>query len=76
MPPGVYRHGASNLFIVPSPPRMLPPGVYKTEPYSCIVVVPGPHPDDRSIIDPGSGNSSMPIITPGLRFIPYHPAGR
>ena len=50
-----------------------PPGVYKTAPYSCIVVVPGLHPDDRCIVNPGESDSSMPILKPDLQFIPLHP---
>jgi hypothetical protein len=34
------------------------------------VVVPEPHPDDRSIINPGGADYSMPIARPDLRFIP------
>jgi hypothetical protein len=52
------------------------PGVYKTEPYACIVVVPEFHPDERMII---GGNkeieSAMPIIKPETRLIPFR-AGR
>jgi hypothetical protein len=48
--------------------------VYKTLPYTCIVVVPGPHPDDRAIVNPSSRDYRMPIIRPDLQFIPLHPA--
>ena len=59
----------------PAPPSAGPTtGVYRTAPYSCIVVVPGPLPDDRSIVSPRGGDSSMPIIKPDLQFIPLHPA--
>ena len=58
----------------PSAPTTIPAGVYKTVPYSCIVVVPGPHPDDRCIFGKGSGDSSMPIVKPELKFIPWSPA--
>ncbi len=74
IPPGAYRPGASNLFLIPSAPRTVPPGVYKTEPYSCIVVVPGAHLDDRCIINPGVGDIPMPIVKPDLRFIPWNAA--
>ena len=57
----------------PAAPPAIPAGVYKTEPYSCIVVVPGAHPDDRCIINPGGGDYSMPIVKPDLQFIPYRP---
>jgi hypothetical protein len=73
--PAVKAHtiAPSNRLYRASPPRSIPPGVYTTAPYSCIVVVPGPHPDDRCIVGPGGGDSSMPIIKPDLRFIPLHP---
>ena len=51
-----------------------PAGVYKTFPYSCIVVVLGPHPDDRCVVNPRGVESAMPIIRPDLRFIPWNPA--
>jgi hypothetical protein len=57
----------------PASPGQLPAGVYKTLPYTCIVVVPGPHPDDKCIVKPGAGDFSMPIIRPDVQFIPLHP---
>ena len=54
-------------------PGQLPAGVYKTLPYTCIVVVPGPHPDDRCIVSPPGGECRMPIIRPDVQFIPSHP---
>ena len=51
-----------------SPP--LPPGIYQTYPYSCLVLVPGPHPDDKSIANLQGGQSQMPIVQPGLTFVP------
>ena len=66
----------SARLLPPPAPRTIPPGVYKTVPYSCIVVVPGPHPDDRCIVRPPSVDSSMPIIKPELRFIPWSPASK
>ena len=50
------------------------PGVYRTFPYTCIVVVPGPHPDDACIVKPGNVDPSMPIVKPDLQFIPWSPA--
>ncbi len=70
----VHEAGLSNVIVAPSTSRAIPPGVYKTVPYSCIVVVPGPCPDDRAIVSPGGGDYSMPIIRPDLRFIPWGPA--
>ena len=57
----------------PALPGQLPAGVYKTLPYTCIVVVPGPHPDDRAVVSPRSGDYPMPIIRPDLQFIPLFP---
>lgn len=66
-PPSARRHS-------PSAPPTIPAGVYRTVPYSCNVVVPGPNPDDRCIVTPAGGDSSMPIVKPELRFIPWHAA--
>ena len=65
--------GQSNYIVAPVAQPKVQPGLYKTEPYSCVVLVPGPQMDDRSIVNPGGGHSPMPTITPGLRFIPYRP---
>jgi hypothetical protein len=50
----------------------VPPGVYEAEPYKAIVVVPGPHPDDRCIIGQGAAATApaMPMIKPELRLVP------
>jgi hypothetical protein len=58
----------------PATPGQLPAGVYKTLPYTCIVVVPGPYPDDRAIVSPSSKDYRMPIIRPDVQFIPWGPA--
>src|SRR2546425_7211636 len=54
----------------PSSPPRPQPGIYETAPYTSIVVVPGPHPDDRMIVGLGGGQSSMPVAQPELRLIP------
>jgi len=54
----------------------LAPGVYKTEPFACIVVVPGSQLDDAMIIPPPAGEFSMRTIVPDLRFIPINPTGK
>jgi hypothetical protein len=51
----------------------LAPGTYLTEPYVCVVGVPGPQHDDRCLIGGGDGDSQMPIMNPGLQFIPLSP---
>ncbi|MGB8371082.1 MAG: hypothetical protein ACLPYZ_17890 [Limisphaerales bacterium] len=49
----------------------LKPGVYKTSPYTCLVLIPGPQPDDCSVHGPGvTGVERMPTIKPELKFIP------
>lgn len=68
-PPAVQGLVLSNRVGGPNHPAPVPPGVCETAPYSCIVVVPGPHPDDCCILNPGGG-SPMPIIRPDLQFIP------
>ncbi len=50
-------------------PEPLKPGVYETKPYSGIVVVPGPHPDDKCIFG-GQGNLKMPTKVPDLQLTP------
>ena len=78
-PPGQKPRAHAQLF-APSarhygraPSANPPPGVYKTAPYTCIVVVPGPHRDDQCVVNPGESDSSMPIVKPDLQFIPLHP---
>jgi hypothetical protein len=51
----------------------LAPGVYKTAPFACIVIVPGKNPDDRCVIVPGECDPRMPVVKPELRFIPLNP---
>jgi hypothetical protein len=46
------------------------PGLYKTTPYSCIVIVPGKNPDDSMAVLPAECSSAMPVIKPELHFIP------
>jgi hypothetical protein len=78
-PPTVPPTGLTNLYwilrsnpiAVSSAPPTILPGVYKTAPYNCIVVVPGPQLDDKCVVNPGGGNSRMPIIKLDLQFIPW-----
>jgi hypothetical protein len=51
-------------------PKLPMPGIYKTEPYACIVLVPESQADDRSVVKPTDRGSAMPVIKPELRFIP------
>jgi len=65
------------LFFVITNAAFVPkPGVYKTEPYAGIVIVPDKHPDDRAIVNVAQGDLGMPIIKPDLRFIPLKPASK
>ena len=59
------------------PEQNLKPGVYKTIPYTLLVLVPGRQFDDRSIGGLGTaGTERMPAIQGGLKFIPYSFAER
>ena len=62
----------ANSRTVKAPAQAFPlkPGVYETKPYSCIVVVPGPHPDDIALVPPPAGAEAMPTVKPDLQFIP------
>ena len=60
---------------VPGKDSRLAPRVYKTEPYACIVVVPGPL-DEGMSISPSADNFSMPMSKPALRFVPFKTSGK
>jgi hypothetical protein len=76
--PGPISGGHSTNRIVPvisrpASPAQLAPGVYETKPYTCIVVVPGVHPDDKmSKGGPSVAPSEpwMPAVKPDLHFVP------
>jgi hypothetical protein len=57
----------------PLPP--LRPGIYLTEPYTCMVKVPGAQPDD-CMLNNGPKPSSIPSRNPGLEFVPLKPDGK
>jgi len=50
----------------------LQPGLYKTEPYTCIVAVPEQHLDERMVIGKGgvAPELKMPTLKPDLEFKP------
>ena len=50
-------------------PDILAPGIYRTEPWTMIVVVPGAR-DEHFVIHPNKTQSRMPVHKPGLDFIP------
>jgi hypothetical protein len=69
----IAAEGDGELAAITKPLPSLPtPGVYKTAPFTCIVVVPGKHADDRSVVKPTEVDSAMPVVKPELRFIPLH----
>ena len=59
-----------------SPPVLLKPGLYKTAPYSMIVIVPGDCGDEQFAASVGDANSRMPIVRPELKFIPLERANK
>jgi hypothetical protein len=48
------------------------PGLYQSKPYTCLVRVPGPHPDDKCIVGGGVAGTelNMPMLRPELRLVP------
>ncbi len=77
------RLSPPRLFNLPPGGARLPaPGLYKSEPYTCLILVPGKHPDDKAL--KGGLQSTnlvpapapMPGKVPELRFIPRNPARR
>jgi hypothetical protein len=52
----------------------LKPGLFKTAPYSMIVIVPGDSGDEQFAASVGDANSRMPIVRPELKFIPLERA--
>ncbi len=53
--------------------RFPSPGVYESAPYTCIVVVPAGHVDDRSLVAPAEVDPKMPVKKPDLQLIPRSP---
>ncbi|MEW6159597.1 MAG: hypothetical protein AB1813_19385 [Verrucomicrobiota bacterium] len=48
----------------------VPPGVYRSIPYSALVIVPKPHPDEVAVVCPGEIEPRMPMLIPELKLIP------
>lgn len=46
------------------------PGLYKSEPYTCLVLVPGPHPDDKALVPAAPVSPRMPQTAPEFRLVP------
>lgn len=55
----------------PPPAPIVLPGTYVCEPYTCLLVVPGPHPDDKCVIASGGPRDPMPMFKPELRLVPF-----
>jgi hypothetical protein len=51
-------------------PQPVKPGIYLSEPYACIVVVPGAQADDGALIPPPEQVPPMPVVRPELRWVP------
>ncbi len=54
----------------------LPPGVYLTKPYTCMVKVPGSIHDDIAVRKVTAPTNSMPIIRPHLKAVPLGQPGK
>jgi hypothetical protein len=68
----------ARLFLTPPlNDQALAPGLYKTEPYTCLVLVPGKHPDDIALKGGTLSTNLAPIIprmpskVPEQRFTPW-----
>jgi hypothetical protein len=76
IPNGGHRAGnpqmGSQAVTAKSPAFLPEPGVYKTTPFTCIVIVPGKNSDDRCMLRPAEADSAMPVIKPDLRFAPLN----
>lgn len=48
----------------------LPPGVYLTKPYTCMVKVPGSTHDDIAVRKAIVPTNSMPVLRPNLKAVP------
>ena len=79
MPAVIDISPANGTFLQPAPLNLeqarvssqLPrPGVYKTEPYAIILVVPERGMDDRILSGASDVHSQMPVINPGLKAVP------
>ncbi len=92
VPPGMFKIPPPRLFtnsILPGTnelPRLktknlddfpfLPPGVYLTRPYTCMVKVPGAIPDDIAVRKLTVPTNSMPVLRPELKAVPLGQPGR
>jgi len=56
-----------------SPRAGLKPGLYATQPYAGIVLVPPTRVDERALVNPPPMVPSMRMITPELHFTPIAP---
>jgi hypothetical protein len=91
-PPGTFKIPSPPLFtnsILPGAnelPRLqtknlddiasLPPGVYLTKPYTCMVMKPGAMHDDSALKNLTVPTNSMPVLRPEMKAVPLGQAGR
>lgn len=64
-PATVYREEVKSFS-----PELPKPGVYRTTPFACIVIVPSNHFDDQIAVTPPENACPMPLLKPDLHFIP------
>jgi hypothetical protein len=69
----VLRKSWKKLEINSPPPA---PGIYLSEPYTCIIMVPKDTHDDCCIGGMPRFKSKMPVHRPGLKLIPLPPASK
>jgi hypothetical protein len=49
----------------------LKPGLYKTEPFAGLVLVPNVQGDARAVVKPKEPSPPMPVVKPDLRIFPW-----
>jgi len=67
-----FKPGLPHKTIIhlPAAPEMLPPGIYLTKPYTCILMVPGPQHDDGCMNRWTAPTEPMPVLRPDLKTVP------
>ena len=66
------KNFTNGTWSLPPSPQCLKPGLYKTSPYTLLVLVPGPQYDDAGIAKSGMAEpEKMPVLRRGLKFTPY-----
>ncbi|PWU08642.1 MAG: hypothetical protein C5B50_29145 [Verrucomicrobia bacterium] len=71
--PGLYPNFSSSSTNMLSS-KLPKPGIYEAHPYTMIVIVPGPQPDDKCIVSASrETDRNMPIIRPQIELVPRKP---